>query len=68
MLPSCVLPGLAHRANNFVRGMYITVSNDDSSFIGLDYKFPSSKSDCTILNKWHIISITWSNNKDLSNC
>ena len=22
-LPSCVLPGLAHRANNFVRGVYI---------------------------------------------
>ena len=49
-------------------GSYVTVANDDSSFIGLDYKFPSSKSDCTILNKWHVISITWSNNKDLSNC
>ena len=34
----------------------------------LDYKFPSSKSDCTILNKWHVISVTWSNVKDLSNC
>ena len=41
---------------------YISVANDDSSFIGLDYKFPSSKSDCTILNKWHVISVTWSNN------
>ena len=49
-------------------GSYVTVANDDSSFIGLDYKFPSSKSDCTILNKWHVISVTWSNNKDLSNC
>ena len=49
-------------------GSYITVANDDSSLIGLDYKFPSSKSDCTILNKWHVISLTWSNNKDLSNC
>ena len=49
-------------------GSYITVANDDSSFIGIDYKFPSSKSDCTILNKWHIISVTWSNVKDLSNC
>ena len=49
-------------------GSYVTVANDDSSFIGLDYKFPSSKSDCTILNKWHIISVTWSNGKDLSNC
>ena len=32
-------------------GSYVTVANDDSSFIGSDYKFPSSKSDCTILNK-----------------
>ena len=39
-------------------GSYVTVANDDSSFIGLDYKFPSSKSDCTILNKWHVISVT----------
>ena len=49
-------------------GSYVTVANDDSSFIGLDYKFPSSKSDCSILNKWHVISVTWSNNDDLSNC
>ena len=49
-------------------GSYVTVANVDSSFIGLDYKFPSSKSDCTILNKWHVISITWSNVKNLSNC
>ena len=47
---------------------YVTVANDKSSFIGLDYGFPSSKSDCTILNKWHVISVTWSNVKDLSNC
>ena len=47
---------------------YVTVANDDSSFIGLDYKFPSLKSNCTILNKWHVISVTWSNVKDLSNC
>ena len=33
-----------------------------------DYKFPSSKSNCTILNKWHVISVTWSNGKNLSNC
>ena len=49
-------------------GSYIVVANDDSSFIGLDYKFPSSKSNCIILNKWHIISVTWSNGKNLSNC
>ena len=49
-------------------GSYVTVANDNSIFIGLDYKFLSSKSDCTILNKWHVISVTWSNGKDLSNC
>ena len=49
------------------RDSYVTVANDDSSLINPDYKFPSSKSDCTILNKWHVISVTWSNVKDLSN-
>ena len=49
-------------------GSYMAVANDNSSFIGLNYNFPSSKSDCTILNKWHVISVTWSNVKDLSNC
>ena len=49
-------------------GSYVTVDNDDSSSIGLDYNFPSSKSDCTILNKFHVVSVTWSNVKDLSNC
>ena len=49
-------------------GSYVAVANDDSSFIGLNYKFPSSKSNCTILNKWHVISVTWSNGKKLSNC
>ena len=49
-------------------GSCLTVANDDSSFIGLDYKFPSSKLDCTILNKWYVISVAWSNSKDLSNC
>ena len=47
---------------------YVAVAKDDSIFIGLDYKFPSSKSNCTILNKWHVISVTWSNGKNLSNC
>ena len=49
-------------------GSFITVANDKSSLIGLDYNFPSSKSDCTILNRWQVISVTWSNVKDLSNC
>ena len=49
-------------------GSYMAVAKDNSSFMGLDYKFPSSKSNCTILNKWHVISVTWSNGKNLSDC
>ena len=33
-----------------------------------ELKFPSSKSNCTVLNKWHVISVTWANSEDLSNC
>ena len=47
-------------------GSYVTVANNDNGFISPDYNFPSSKSNCTILNKWHVISITWSNRN--SNC
>ena len=50
------------------RDSYVTIANDDSSSIIPDYKFPSSRSDCTILDRWHTISTTWSNVKDLSNC
>ena len=46
----------------------MAVANDDSTLVWPNYKFPSSKSNCTILNKWHVISVTWSNHKDLSNC
>ena len=49
-------------------GSHIEVASDKSSFIGLNYNFPSSKSNCTILNKWHLISVRWSNIKDLSIC
>ena len=49
-------------------GSYVAVANDNSSLIVSDYKFPSSKSNCTILNKYHVISVTWSNHKNLSNC
>ena len=49
-------------------GSYLVVANDNSTLIDPDYKFPSSKSNCTILNKWHVISVTWSNSKNLSNC
>ena len=48
-------------------GSYVSVANDDSSIIKSDYRFPSPKSSCTILNKWHVISVTWSNGKNLSN-
>ena len=49
-------------------GSYVAVANDNSTLLYPDYRFPSSKSNCTILNKWHIISVTWSNRKNLSNC
>ena len=50
-------------------GSYVAVANDGSSLLPKsDSKFPSSKSNCTILNKWYVISITWSNGKNLSNC
>ena len=47
-------------------GSYVTVANGDSGFVFPDYTFPSSKSNCTILHKWHVISVTWSNRN--SNC
>ena len=47
-------------------GSFVTVTNDDRGFTFHDHYFTSSKSDCTILNKWHVISVTWSNRN--SNC
>ena len=51
-------------------GSYIAIANDGSSSTPKpDLKFPSSKSNCTGLNKWHIISVTWYNKgENLSNC
>ena len=50
-------------------GSYIAIANDDSSSIKPDLKLPSSKSNCAVLNKWHVISVTWSNRgENLSNC
>ena len=50
-------------------GSYVAIANDSSNlFPEPDLKFPSSKSNCTVLNKWHIISVMWSNKKNLSNC
>ena len=50
-------------------GSYVAIANDSSSLIPKpDSKFTSSKSNCTILNKWHVISVTWSKEKNMSNC
>ena len=50
-------------------GSYVAIANNSSSLIPKpDSKFTSSKSNCTDLNKWHVISVTWVIGKDLSNC
>ena len=49
-------------------GSYIAIANDSSSLIPKpDSKCPSSKSNCTDLNKWHVISVAWSNGENISN-
>ena len=48
---------------------YLAIANDGSSSIKPDLKFPSLESNCTDLNKWHLIFVTWSNKgENLSNC
>ena len=48
---------------------YVAIANDSSNlFPEPDLRFPSSKSNCTAFNKWYLISVTWSNIKNLSNC
>ena len=51
-------------------GAYIAIANDSSNlFPEPDLKFPYSKSNCTVLNKWSAIFVTWSNKEEnLSNC
>ena len=51
-------------------GAYVAIANDSSNlFPEPDLKFPSSKSNCTALNKWYVISVTWSNKEEnQSNC
>ena len=50
-------------------GSYVAIANDSSHlFPEPDLKFPSSKSNCTDLNKWYVISVTRSNKNNLSNC
>ena len=60
--------GLGLLISTAYNGSYVSVANNDNSLILPAYKFPSLKSNCTILNKWHVISVTWSNGKNLSNC
>ena len=48
---------------------YVAIANNSSNmFPDPESKFTSSKSNCTVLNKWHVISVMWSNKKNLSSC
>ena len=48
-------------------GAYVAIAKDSSNmFPDPESKFTSSKSNCTVLNKWHVISVMWSNQKNLS--
>ena len=50
-------------------GAYVAIANNSSNmFPDSESKFTSSKSNCTVLNKWHVISVMWFNKKNLSNC
>ena len=51
-------------------GSYVAIANDSSNlFPEPDLKFPSSNSNCTALNKWYVIFVTWSKKeKNQSNC
>ena len=60
--------GLGLAISTAYNGSFVVAANDDSTLVSSDYKFPSSKSNCIILNKWHVISVRWSNHKNLSNC
>ena len=60
--------GLGLAISTAYNGSYVSVANDDNTLIFLDYRFPTQKSNCTIMNKWHVISVTWSNHRNLSNC
>ena len=50
-------------------GTYVAIANDSSNMsLDPESKFTSSKSNSTVLNKWHVISVMWSNKKNLINC
>ena len=47
-------------------GAYVAIAKDGSSSTPKpDLKFPSSKSNCMGLNKWHIISVMWSDKGEI---
>ena len=61
--------GLGLLISKVQSGSYVAIANDSSNlFSEPDLKFPSSKSNCTALNKWHVISVMSSNKKNPSNC
>ena len=61
--------GLALLISKAQVGSFVAIANDSSSLIPKpDSKFFSSKSNCAVLNKWHVISVTWPNGENLSNC
>ena len=47
--------GLGLSISTAYNGSYVTVANDGSTIIFPDYRFPTQKSNCTIMNKWHVI-------------
>ena len=50
-------------------GSYIIANDTSNLFPEPDLQFPSLKSNCTVLNKWSVISVMWSNKEEnLSNC
>ena len=65
-----IYSGLGLLISKAHEGAYIAIGNDSSSLTPKpDIKFPSSKSSCTDLNKWHVISVRWSDQgENLSNC
>ena len=50
--------GLAFSISTAYSSSHVTMANDDSTLISPDYRFPTQKSNFTILNRWHIISVT----------
>ena len=43
---------------------YVAIANNSSNmFPDPESKFTLSKSNCTVLNKWHVISVTWFNKR-----